>query len=460
MTQTDAALPLARFVATQQFESISADALQTVRNGIADTVGVMLAGSTTSAARAVRRLAALDVEGGSATVIGGERRLPAVLAAMCNGAAAHQFDFDDTHDAAVVHPTANTLPAALALAELRPGATGRELLTAIAVGNELTCRLGLAIRGDLFDYPWTRPPILGTFGAAAAAARLLGLDAERTQWALGFALHQTCNTLECLYAPGSEVRGLRDGFSVRNGITAALLAREGVVGDVTAFEGRFGLFNAFFRGEYDRSVLVDGLGARFHCADVSIKPWPSARETHATIHCALELREAHAIAADAIDAVVLTVGRPNLEFCEPGDQRRRPARRMDALSSLPFAVSVAFVRGRVGLESYTDAALRDPAVLAMAGRVGWDLDASIDEGTIEGGRVTVRLRDGSTLTRAVRHGFGHPGAPLPEAVRRAKFADCLRLLPGGADRGLADRLFDALLGVDDRPVADLTALLS
>jgi 2-methylcitrate dehydratase PrpD len=212
------------------------------------------------------------------------------------------------------------------------------------------------------------------------------------------------------------VRGLRDGFSVRNGITAALLAREGVVGDVTAFEGRFGLFNAFFRGEYDRSVLVDGLGARFHCADVSIKPWPSARETHATIHCALELREAHAIAADAIDAVVLTVGRPNLEFCEPGDQRRRPARRMDALSSLPFAVSVAFVR--------------------------------------------VRLRDGSTLTRAVRHGFGHPGAPLPEAVRRAKFADCLRLLPGGADRGLADRLFDALLGVDDRPVADLTALLS
>lgn len=456
----DASAEIAAFVAGIGFDDFPADLLRTVKHGIFDTIGVMLAGSGTSAARAVQRVAAAWGGNPDSTVIGTPLRLPTVSAGFANGAAAHQYDFDDTHDAAVVHPTANSLSAALAMAEAKPGASGRLLLEAITAANELTSRLGLAIKGNLFDYPWTRPPILGTYGAAAAAARVLGLDAERTRSAFGLTLHQTCNTLECLYAPGSEVRGLRDGFSVRNGITAALMAKEGIVGDSTAFEGRFGLFNAFFRGEYDRAALVDGLGERFAATDVSIKPWPSARETHATIHCALELREANAIDPATIESIVLTVGGPNLEFCEPGAERKRPARRMDALSSLPFAVAVAMVRGRVGLESYTDAAIRDAAVLAMADRISWRLDETIAEGTIEGGRVEVTLKDGRKLQGAARHGFGHPGQPLPDNVRRAKFEDCVSVMPEPIPASQIDRIAEAVERLEFLPVSALAEALA
>ncbi|HTV67838.1 MAG TPA: hypothetical protein VMF90_04805, partial [Rhizobiaceae bacterium] len=257
-----------------------------------------------------------------------------------------------------------------------------------------------------------------------------------------------------------EVRGLRDGFSVRNGITAAMMAREGIIGDITAFEGRFGLFNAYFRGEYDRNRILDRLGSKFEATDVSIKPWPSARETHATIHCALELREKNNLDADSIETVTLTVGRANLEFCEPGAQRKRPARRMDALSSLPFAVAVAMVRGRVGLESYTDSALRDQALLAMAERIDWKLDEKITEGTIEGGRITVRLKNGQEISGSARHGFGHPGQPLPDDVRRAKFEDCVAVMPQPIPSSQIDRIAESVDQIERRPVSAVTAALA
>ena len=456
----DASAGLSSFVAGTSYDDLPREVVTAISHGVFDTIGVMLAGSSTEAARAVQRVAARWGGREDASVIGTGLKLPDVSAGFANGAAAHQFDFDDTHDEAVVHPTANSLSAALALAEATPGTSGRKLVEAIAVSNEVTCRLGLALTGNLFDYAWTRPPVLGTFGAAAAAARMLGLDAGQTRSAFGLTLHQACNTLECLYAPGSEVRGLRDGFSVRNGITAALMAREGVVGDITAFEGRFGLFNAFFRGDYDRARLFDGLGTQFAAADVSIKPWPSARETHATIHCALEMRGAHGIAASEIEEIVLTVGRPNLEFCEPGAERRRPKRRMDGLSSLPFAVAVAFVRGRVGLESYSDAALRDEAVLALAQRIRWTLDERITEGTIEGGRILVRLRDGRELRGEARHGFGHPGEPLPDDVRRAKFEDCVAVTGRKIAPARIDAIAELVGRLGEASVADLVEAIS
>src|SRR5690606_22704676 len=138
---------------------------------------------------------------------------------------------------------------------------------------------------------------------------VMELDQQALEWAFGLTLHQTANTLECLYAPGSDVRGLRDGFSARNGVTAACMAGAGSPGDRTAFEGRVGLCQADFRGEYDRTRLVEGLGKRYEAERISIKPWPSARETHATIQALLEVRERHGLVPESIERVVLHVGR-------------------------------------------------------------------------------------------------------------------------------------------------------
>ena len=457
----DAASVYAAYLHNVQFADLPNDVIAATKRSIFDTLGVMLAGSgpETAANRLVHEVARW---GGTpeASVVGHSIRLPAVHAGFVNGAMAHQYDFDDTHDAAVAHPTANTLAAGLAVAQSIGSVSGAELIRAIALGSDIVCRLGLAIRGSLYEYPWTRPPIIGIWGATAAASALLKLPADAIESAFGLTLHQTGNTLECLYATGSEVRGLRDGFSVRNGITSALMARAGIRGDRTALEGRFGLFQAFFRGEYDRSALVDDLGRRFEGANVSIKPWPSARETHATIRCVLELKARHGLSAEAVDDVHLFVGRTNLEFCEPAAARRKPAAKMDALSSLPYAVAVALHHGGVPLSAYTSDALGDPAVLALAQRVTWEVDDQRShDGTIEGARVVITLADGRKLSHSVRHGLGHPDDPLPEEALVRKFRDCARMATRPIGDDAIERLRRIVQDLEHRSVDDLAAAL-
>jgi len=462
MTQTaapqDVSRPFARYLLDTRLEDIPRNVLAATKRSLFDTVGVMLAGSGPhgGAHKVVKMLSAW---GGvrSSTVIGHDIQLPAPHAAFANGAMAHQFDFDDTHDEAVAHPTANTFSAGMAVAESLKHCEGSTLLRAIVLSNDLTCRLGLAIEGSLYEYPWTRPPIIGIWGATAAASILLGLDENQIRSAFGLTLHQTANTLECLYAPNSEVRGLRDGFSTRNGVTAACMSQAGIQADHTAFEGRFGLFHAYFRGEYRREALLDGLGSRFEGERISIKPWPSARETHATIQAVLELRSKHRLEPGSIRSIMLHVGKTNLEFCEPGHMRRAPPSRMDALSSLPYAVAVALRHGNVPLSAYGRGGLGDPAVLQIAQKVSWTVDdeRSLD-GTIEGGRVEITLENGDVLKHTVRHAIGHPDHPLDQAYLFDKFSSCGQMAFATPPQDAIQTLWDTIETLEERPLADLT----
>lgn len=238
------------------------------------------------------------------------------------------------------------------------------------------------------------------------------------------------------------------------------MAEAGVRGDRSALEGKFGLFKAFFRGEYRREALVTDLGKRFEADRISIKPWPSARETHATLQAVLDLRAEHQLAPESVREVRLHVGATNLHFCEPAEARRRPAGRMDALGSLPFAVAVALRHGSVPLVAYTDAALHDPAVLALARRVTWQLDESRSaDGTIEGATVEIETTSGAMLRHSVRHGMGHPDRPLTDAVIRDKFAGCGAMAhrpPSSAD---VERLWQAVQSLETLSVREFAALL-
>jgi 2-methylcitrate dehydratase PrpD len=352
------------------------------------------------------------------------------------------------------------LSAALAVAQAQPEASGRALLRAIVLGNDLTCRLGLAIQGSLYEYAWTRPPIIGIWGATAAACAVMDLSEDEIRSAFGFTLHQTANTLECLYAAGSEVRGLRDGFSARNGVTAASMAKAGIRGDRSSLEGRFGLFNAYFRGEYDRERLLHKLGTHFESDRVSIKPWPSARETHAAIQTILELRERHQVSPEQVRSIRLFVGKTNLEFCEPAQRRQRPAARMDALSSLPYAVAVAMQHGSVPLQAYTAQGLRDERVLAMAKRVSWEVDESRSaDGTIEGATAELELTDGARHRHTVRHGLGHPDTPLPDDIVLRKFVGCASMAHRPVDEAQARRLWDLVARLETLSVAEFATAI-
>jgi 2-methylcitrate dehydratase PrpD len=460
-TQADANEQLSAYLSSTGFEDLPPQAIAATKRNIFDTVGVMLAGGGPHAT-ARRIVEMLSRWGGepSSTVIGHEIRLPSVAAAFANTAMAHQFDFDDTHDEAVAHPTPGTLSAALAVAEEEGGVSGRDLLRAVALGDDIVCRVGLAANGSLYDYPWLWPAIVGIWGATAGAGTILRLSPQEQEAAFGLTLHQVGTTLQCQFSPGSDVRGLRDGFAARNGVTAAHMAKLGIRGDKDAFDGRFGFYGAFFGGNYDRSRLVDRLGKHFEVDRITIKPWPSARETHATLEALLQLREQNAVDPDEIETVLVRVGGTNLQLCEPADQRRRPTVRMDALCSLPFASGVALAYGEVRLSSFTEEGMRDPKVLSLVDRVTWEVDQQRSEDeTIEGGDVELRLRDGRVLKNTVRHASGHPDQPLSDEIVIRKFLNCAAMSKRPPDEGDVRKFWDVVQNLENVSVTDFSAAL-
>ena len=299
---------IANYIASARFEDLPAEAAEAAKKSLLDTVGVMLAATTLG--EGCRHFVELALEAGGraeSTVIGYGAKVPSFMAAFANGSMAHALDYEDTHDRALVHPSAATVPAALAVAEAVGGVNGKKLVTAVAVGNDLVCRLGLAARVDPREYGWYMPPILGAFGAAAAACHLLGLDEERVLAALSLTLCQATCSAELVHSPRSAVRSVRDAFSAKAGVLAALLAEKGVVGFERPIEGAAGLYASFFRGQYDPAVLLEGLGRVFEGAKVSYKPWPSCRGTHGYIEAVLELRKECSLQAEDVREIKVIV---------------------------------------------------------------------------------------------------------------------------------------------------------
>lgn len=442
---TDTAVEFSHHVTTTEWDSLSSHVVERTIHSIIDTVGVILAGSATT--DVLRIVDAIQHWGGrpESTIAGHGIKAPAPFAVLANAAMAHQHDFDDTHDAAVCHPTSASLSAALAVAEARGGVHGRELISAVAIGNDVTCRLGLALRGSLWDYHWVRAPVVGMFGAVAAAGRVAGLDAAQLRHAWGLGLAQVAGTLECLEGSGSSVRSIRDGFAYKDAVVSVELAARGLRGDQGVFDGRHGLYQAYFRGDYDRAVLTDELGDRFEGAAVSLKPWPSCRHTHATLTALLDLLAEVDAAGLRVDRVVVHIGDGNRRITE-GQAAAWPSGHIDALCNLPFVVSVALAHRTVPIAAFEDEHLDDPAVLAERRRISFVHSPEQNAfGTIEPGWVELHLSDGTVRERRVERALGHPLRPLDESGLRAKFVLCAELASIAVSPDAADRMFDRLL---------------
>ncbi len=448
MNPSDSSFEIAEHLAGVTYDKVPEDARAAAIRSIVDTVAVMMAGSGTEVMGRV--LAEARRIGGAphASVWGHVDRVPDTSAVLVNAAAAHQHDFDDTHDTAVCHPTSASLNAALAVAEAEGGIDGQRLIAAVAAGSDLSCRLALAIEGDLWAYPWVRAPVVGVFGASAAAGVVLGLDADRMHAALGLALPQAAGTLESVIGHSSMVRTIRDGLAYRDGVLAARLAQSGVRGDRRVFDGPYGLYAAYFRGEYDRVQLVEGLGDRFEGRGVSLKPWPSCRHTHATITGVLDVLERTGRrGADVVDLEVF-VGDGNRRLFE----KVWPESRADALCHLPFVLGALLSHDGLSMSTFEEAAIADPTVRQAAERIRWTLDHSQEKyGTIEPGKVRATFKDGSVTEVYVDRALGHPLRPLDDAGQTTKWRDCLERAanpPADGGRALLDML-RGLAGVPD-----------
>ena len=454
----DAAESIAAHLARTRFTDLPLRTVEATKASILDTLACVLAGTACEDVVAIRKLTAKWGGHPSSTVIGqAGLKVPPASAVLANGAAIHQFDFDDTHDRAVMHPSSASLVPALAVAEEIGGVPGREIITAVALANDISSRIGLATRGRMWDHPWFRAPVIGLFGATAASAKIMGASAVQHLHALGLTLPQVSGTWASLHHKGSSVRSIRDGLAYRNGVLAAELALQGIRGDGEVFDGPYGFYRAFFRGEYDRRELLDDLGARYETERVSLKPWPCIRHLHTTLTAVLEVIHAQRLAFDDIAAVTLNVGQVNLDRCRPVALGCIPANHIDLAGNMHFAVAAAILHRGIPLSLYHDAKLADQVVLTAMPKVRWQYDASLDGHTFEPARIEIAVRSGQRFAAGCSVALGHPDHPMTLEQRVGKFMDCASAAAVPLPRDRALQIVDIVTRLDD--CANIEALM-
>ncbi len=439
---------LARHIRNTTWEDVPAEARKVTARAVMDATGVMMAASGLGegCGAFVELARATGGDKGPSTVLGCGFATSPVMAAFANGALAHAIDFEDTHDATLVHPHAAVVPAALAVAEYLGGVSGRAFLTAVAVGADVSCRLALGLTESVEKRGYYFIPMLGAYGAAAAAAKLLGLDENRIEQSLALASCQAVYSDALVAYPPSHLRAVRDACGAKAGATAALLARSGVQAFAAPIEGPGGLYANYAKGKYDETRLLDGLGRVFEGAKVSFKPWPSCRGTHAHVEAAIALRRQHGISGDDIDSIEVTVSPFFAILCEPPAAKRRPKTAIDAKFSIPFTVAVALDAGTVRLEDFDAARLNDGGLHRLADRVTHIVEPSWTGPQATRGGLALRLKDGRRVESEITEPLGHPSNPMSEQASAQKFLDCLRYakepLAPDAVRSLVSRMAD------------------
>ena len=386
-----------------------------------------------------RVLGGLDDEG-PCTAIGHARGLSAVGAALVNGTAAHGEDFDDTFEGGPVHAGAVIVPAVLAACE-RHGGDGRAALAGIAVGVETLCRLSLVVPKEIHRAGFHPTAVLGALAAAAGVGAALQLGARALVDALGIAGSMAGGIIEYL-ADGAWTKRLHAGWAAQSGLRAALLGRAGFVGPRTVFEGTHGLFHGFAHtavGDY--AALLDGFGERWRAGTLAFKPYPCGTMTHPYIDCARRLAT-HGIGAEEISEMVCEVAEGTVHrLWEPLADKQRPPNGYAAKFSTPYCIAAAFLQGGVGLDAFTDTAVRDPHVLALAAKVCYEIDPANPYPREYTGHVRATLGDGRVIEERQSHLRGGAHEPLARRDLEEKFARNAR--HGGWDRERSD----AVLGI-------------
>ena len=435
---------LVEFALSLEAAALPPAVVEAASRSITDWLGTAIRGATEPLAAALGAVIAAGGGEPQATIVGRRRRTSALMAALANGAQSHALDFDDTHLPSIVHGSAPVAPVILALGEWRH-ASGPEALAAFVAGFEVETRIGRLLGRSLADRGWHVTGVLGHFGAAAAAGKLLGLDADRLAHALGIAGTQAAGLEQSF---GTMSKPLHPGKAAMNGLLSALLAREGFTGSTAMLDGPHGLAGTFL-GVTDLGAAVQDLGKRWEILDNSTKPYAACHLTHATIDAARAIRTRLGSAADAVEAVRCRVHPLVLKVANQTD----PRTELEAKFSVAFCAAMGLVRGEAGEGEFTLDSVRDGAVARVMARVTPEVDATLGVGAAW---MTVRLADGRVLEERVAAARGTAENPLTREELEAKFRRLAEVvLP--AER--VARLTAALRTLPDLPdVAELAAL--
>lgn len=458
MPETPAARQIARFAAGFRLDDVPQAVRTRAKLHILDALGLGLASTAQDYAKptidGVAAMSASDGGGGNCSVIGRSERLGVRDAALVNGVLIHGLDFDDTHLASIIHPTATSLPAALALGESL-GASGAEVLAAFLAGAETGIRIGLAVDGGFHHVGYHATGVVSHFASAVTAGRLLGLNEDQITAAQGVT-GSTAAGIQVFLEEGAWTKRFHPGWGAVAGITAAHLARAGFKGPSRPYEGKFGLFDTHLHGEtVNIAPLTEGLGDIWHFGETALKPYPVCHFIHGCADAAIELFPE--IAGTEITGVKAFLPQPTLHIvAEPAEAKENARTEYEAKFSAQFVVAACLLKGFFGLPDLLPGALANPAVQALAKRVKCFADPDSAFPTYFSGGVEVSLADGRVLRRHVRVNSGAGERAMGTEAVAAKFLSAASLVIPAAK---AERIRDAVLALENVPVRDLMALL-
>lgn len=449
---------LAEFVTDLSHDTIPSLVRTRALHHMLDAAGIALASTRYDFAH--KTLAGLQgIAGrGEVPVIGMPTLLPARDAAIMNGFLCHGLDYDDTHVAGIVHPTASVFPAVLSAAA-HVGASGREMVTAYVAGVEAAARIGMAAKSQFHQVGFHPTGMVGIFGCALAAGRLMGLNAKQLMNAQGLALSMASGSLEFL-EDGAWNKRFHPGWAAAAGITAAAVAKEGFVGTGSPYDGRFGLFNTYLgcaerTRDIDLTLATAGLGETWELLATAIKPFPTCHFSHGAIDAALALHDELSSPTDIASIEVLLPEGVFKTICEPEANKRRPQNDYDAKFSTHFLVSAALVRGRLTLDELEPDVLRDAEILALADKLSYAEDPDSPFPAAYSGEVIVTTHDGRQLRHREHVNRGAADRPLSNDEIIAKFRDNAAM---AADRDTCEKQLAAMLSLDRQDVAAVDAL--
>ena len=416
---------VADWVSRVAFDDLPHDVVDATKRRILDVIGLAYAGAETPFGRATTAAAIAMSPPGPARIIGVRDRVGVATAAFANAALPQALEFDDTHNESIVHMSSPAVAASLALAETQT-ISGRDLILAIAIANEISCRVGSVSSGQFHRRGFHPTGLFAPFGIAYGAGRLLGLDAPQLAYAAGTCGSFAAGVLEC-WVDGTDTKFLHSGWAAQSGIAAAMLARAGVTGPPKIFEGRFGLFASHLQDptvarDFDR--IGERLGTYWESRAASFKPFPTAHVLHPYVSAILRVRHQHGITHRDVASIDCPVAEFNVSIvCEPVDEKCAPASRAHCRVCLQYTLAEALYTGQLGKHAYDDSSRLNPEVLALARKVRYHVDPSFPGPGRFKGAVRVTLTDGRVLEEVEEDNRGSAENPMTDEELRAKFDD-------------------------------------
>jgi 2-methylcitrate dehydratase PrpD len=456
---TPLASQVAEWVRQTHYDDLPPDVVESTKLRILDVIGLALAGAETAFGRSTIAAAVAMSPPGPSRIFGTPHTVGAPTAAFANASLSQALEYDDTHNESIVHMSSPAVAASLALAETRT-VSGRDLILAIAIANEISCRVGSVSSGQFHRRGFHPTGLFAPFGIAAGAGTILGLTAEQLAWAMGTAGSCAAGLLEC-WVDGTQTKFLHSGFAAQSGVMAALLAHAGVTGPPKVFEGRFGLFASHLQ---DPAVpkhfgrIGDGLGSHWESRYSSFKPFPTAHVLHPYVSAILRLRTQHGVRASDVVRIECPVAEFNVSIvCEPAAEKCAPATQAHCRVCLQYTMAEALYAGGLGKNAYGDAMRLNPEVLALARKVEYVVDPSFPGPGRFKGALTVTLNDGRVIEEIEEYNRGSAENPMSESELRAKFDDNAGgCLSANQRETLAQAIARAEDVSDARTIVDLT----